>query len=283
MPLESARDRLRRADEQERPICQETPSIAVSSAFIQRRQNRHVNRISSGGSLMPGQSIEVRSLLYSYRRQVTRRPALDGVDLAVPAGEFLAIMGPSGSGKSTLIRLIAGLQAPDRGSIRVGETEISAAAPDAAAVFRRRHIGLVFQFFDLIPDFTLRQNVALQLLMDGKRMPEIRDRVDALLDQLGLGDRMEHAIEELSGGELQRVAIARALVGDPAVVLADEPTANLEERASDEVIGLFAQACRGRGATTVVVTHNPAFQTVADRTLWMRDGRLYDSAVDAGA
>ena len=125
----------------------------------------------------------------------------------------------------------------------IGSTEISSATPDAAAAFRRRNIGLVFQFFDLIPDFTLRQNVALQLLMDGKRMPEVRERVDALLAQLGIGDRADHALEELSGGELQRVAIARALVGNPALVLADEPTANLEERTSNEVIELFADAC----------------------------------------
>jgi len=225
-----------------------------------------------------GQPIQAAGVSYTYRRQAESRPAVDGVDLAVSAGEFVCIMGPSGSGKSTLVRLIAGLQTPERGSIRIGPTGISSATPDAAAIFRRRHVGLVFQFFDLIPDFTLRQNVALQLLMDGKRMPEVRERVDSLLTQLGLGDRMEHALEELSGGELQRVAIARALVGDPAIVLADEPTANLEERTANEVIGLFADACHTRGVTSIVVTHNPEFQSVADRTLWMRDGRLYDHA-----
>jgi len=221
-----------------------------------------------------GQAIFATGISYTYKHQVASRPAVDSVDLDIAAGEFVSIMGPSGSGKSTLIRLIAGLQTPDRGSIRIGSTEISSATEDAAAVFRRRNIGLVFQFFDLIPDFTLRQNVALQLLMDGKRMPEVRDKVDAMLAQLGIRDRADHSLEELSGGELQRVAIARALVGNPGVVLADEPTANLEERTSDEVIELFAAACRTRGVTTVVVTHNPAFKRVADRTLWMRDGRL---------
>jgi putative ABC transport system ATP-binding protein len=225
-----------------------------------------------------GEAIRLNEVSYSYRRLAGARPAIDGVDLGVQAGEFVCIMGPSGSGKSTLVRLIAGLQAPGGGSIKIGATEISSMALDEAAIFRRRHIGLVFQFFDLIPDFTLRQNVALQLLMDGKRMPEVRGRVDALLEQLGLADRMEHALEELSGGELQRVAIARALVGNPSVVLADEPTANLEERTSDEVIGMFADACRNRGVTTIVVTHNPAFQRMADRSLWMRDGRLYCNA-----
>jgi len=223
-----------------------------------------------------GQAIFATGISYTYKHQVESRPAVDSVDLEIAAGEFVSIMGPSGSGKSTLIRLIAGLQTPDRGSIRIGSTEISSATEDAAAVFRRRNIGLVFQFFDLIPDFTLRQNVALQLLMDGKRMPEVRERVDGLLNQLGLGDRLDHALEELSGGELQRVAIARALVGNPAVVLADEPTANLEERTSDEVIALLAETCRRHGATVVAVTHNPAFEQVADRTLWMRDGQLND-------
>jgi len=223
-----------------------------------------------------GQAIDANRISYTYKNRVETGPAVDAVDLAISEGEFVSIMGPSGSGKSTLIRLLAGLQTPDRGTIRIGSTEISSAEPDAAAVFRRRNIGLVFQFFDLIPDFTLRQNVALQLLMDGKRMTEVRDRVDALLATLGLGDRMDHDLDELSGGELQRVAIARALVGDPAVVLADEPTANLEERTSDEVISLFAEACRSRGVTVVAVTHNPAFQRVADRTLWMSDGQLYD-------
>ena len=223
-----------------------------------------------------GQPIRAAGISYTYRRQAETRPAVDEVDLSISAGEFICIMGPSGSGKSTLVRLIAGLQTPDRGTVTIGSTEISSATADAAAAFRRRNIGLVFQFFDLIPDFTLRQNVALQMLMDGKRMPEVRDRVDTLLAQLGIGDRADHALEELSGGELQRVAIARALVGDPSLVLADEPTANLEERASNEVIELFADACHTRGVTSVVVTHNPEFQRVADRTLWMRDGRLYE-------
>lgn len=223
-----------------------------------------------------GQAIFANGISYTYQNQVASRPAVDAVDLEIGAGEFVSIMGPSGSGKSTLIRLIAGLQTPDRGSVRIGSTEISSITEDAAAVFRRRNIGLVFQFFDLIPDFTLRQNVALQMLMDGKRMPEVRHRVDTLLEQLGLSSRITHDLDELSGGELQRVAIARALIADPAVVLADEPTANLEERASDEIIGLFADACRSRGVTTVVVTHNPAFQRVADRRLLMRDGQLHN-------
>ena len=230
-----------------------------------------------------GQPIRAAGVSYTYRRQAETRPAVDGVDLSISAGEFICIMGPSGSGKSTLVRLIAGLQTPERGTVTIGSTEISSATPDAAAAFRRRNIGLVFQFFDLIPDFTLRQNVALQLLMDGKRMPEVRERVDALLVQLGIGDRADHALEELSGGELQRVAIARALVGNPALVLADEPTANLEERTSNEVIELFADACHTRGVTSVVVTHNPEFQRVADRTLWMRDGRLYERPEGGGA
>ena len=222
------------------------------------------------------EEVDLNAVSYAYRSQMETLPAVDEVDLAVRGGELVCIMGPSGSGKSTLVRLIAGLQVPNRGTVRIGSTQISSLTPSAAAVFRRRHIGLVFQFFDLIPDFTLRQNVALQLLMDGKRMPEVRERVDAMLEQLGLSVRMEHALEELSGGELQRVAIARALVGNPSLVLADEPTANLEERTSDEVIGMFTEACRQRGVTTLVVTHNPAFQRVADRTLWMRDGRLFD-------
>lgn len=230
-----------------------------------------------------GRPIVARGVTYTYEHQSRARPAVDDVDLELSAGEFVCIMGPSGSGKSTLVRLIAGLQIPDSGTIAIGDTKISFATADGAALFRRRQIGLVFQFFDLIPDFTLRQNVALQLLMDGKRMPEVIDRVDSLLKRLGLGERLEHGLDQLSGGELQRVAIARALVADPAIVLADEPTANLEERTSDEVIELLAGVCHERGVTTLVVTHNPAFMRVADRTLWMSDGRLYEDPEAAGS
>src|SRR5262245_48662169 len=144
-----------------------------------------------------GQAIFADRISYTYQSQVQSRPAVDAVDLAIREGEFVSIMGPSGSGKSTLVRLIGGLQRPDRGSVRIGSTEISSATEDAAAVFRRRNIGLVFQFFDLIPDFTLRQNVALQLLMDGKRMPEVRQRVDSLLGLLGLTDRMDYELDAL--------------------------------------------------------------------------------------
>jgi putative ABC transport system ATP-binding protein len=200
--------------------------------------------------------------------------ALDGLDLKVPSGQFLMVHGASGSGKTSLLHLIAGLEKPTGGEIWIGDTEITALPANDADRFRLENIGVVFQFFNLIPSLTVEQNVALPLLLAGIRLPKLRPRIDELLDALEMGHRREHSPSELSGGQLQRVAIARALIVEPRVILADEPSGNLDNKASHSIFQLLREQALLRGVTTIVMTHDLVVTSYADRVVELLDGKL---------
>ena len=215
-----------------------------------------------------------RGLCKQYRMGEVTVDALQGVDLTVQAGEFVAIMGPSGSGKSTLLHLAGGLDSPSDGEITMDGRRLAHLSDDEVTVLRRRHVGLVFQFFNLLPTLTAAENVALPLLIDGRPRAEIGPRVDALLHLVGLAGRRDHRPDQLSGGEQQRVAIARALVTRPAVVLADEPTGNLDRTSGREVLALLRRACDEEHQAIVMVTHDPLAAATAGRVILLRDGRI---------
>jgi len=203
--------------------------------------------------------------------------ALDGVDLAVDEGEALALVGPSGSGKSTLLHLAGGLDRPDAGTVRLGGRDLAALSVGERARLRRREIGFIFQFFHLVPGLSVAENVELPLLLDGRRDKD--GRVLALLDRVGLGHRASHPPGQLSGGEMQRTAIARALVAEPALVLADEPTGNLDSAAGAAILDLLGEVVDDAGAALVLVTHDEGAAARTDRTLRVRDGRVSADAL----
>ena len=196
--------------------------------------------------------------------------ALKGVSLGIAEGELTAVMGPSGSGKSTLMHILAGLDRPTSGTVDIGGTEITKMNDADLTKLRRRHIGFVFQFFNLLPMLTAEENVVLPLSIAGTK-PD-REWLDRLLDDVGLADRRSHRPAELSGGQQQRVAIARALVSRPTVLFADEPTGNLDSVTSGEILELLRASVKARGQTTVMVTHDPRAATIADRIFFLADG-----------
>ena len=204
--------------------------------------------------------------------QVVR--ALDGVDLDVTAGEFLAIMGPSGSGKSTLLYLIGGLDRPTGGELRVNNREITHLDENDLASYRGREVGFIFQAFHLVPTMTALQNVEFPMIFSGVTPQQRHTRALTLLDRVGLGDRMAHKPVELSGGQQQRVAIARALANNPRLVLADEPTGNLDTQTGREVLSLLVTLNREEGRTIVIVTHDPSITQFATRTIHLLDGKI---------
>ena len=212
---------------------------------------------------------EARKEYVQGRRRVT---ALDGVSLSIEAGEFVAVTGPSGSGKSTLLHLAAALDVPSSGSVTIEGRETATLSEEERTLLRRTRIGLVFQFFNLIPTLTVLENTSLPAVLSGGKLGDARPAAERLLERVGLRERLTHLPEELSGGEMQRVAIARALINDPALLLADEPTGNLDSANGREILELLA-AERGT-RTVVVVTHDPAVVAVADRAIRLRDGRL---------
>jgi putative ABC transport system ATP-binding protein len=218
--------------------------------------------------------LEARSLQKRYRMGEIPVQALRGVDLAVAPGEFVAIMGPSGSGKSTLLHLLGGLEEASEGMVALAGRPLSDMGERDLTLLRRRKIGFVFQFFNLLPTMTAEENVALPLLLDGVPARECAARASEALAWVGLVDRARHAPDSLSGGEQQRVALARALVTRPEVVLADEPTGNLDSAAGDRVFVLLRRACDEAGQTVVVVTHDPAAAARADRVVFLHDGRV---------
>lgn len=230
----------------------------------------------------PGPSIRTAGLEMVYARGSHEIRALDGIDLFVPSGQFVVVRGRSGSGKSTLMHVIAGLRKATAGQVFVGDTDIQSLAGGDADRFRRRNVGLIFQFFNLIPSLSVEMNIALPFLLDGYKLASLRRQIDELIGLLGMSHRRAHAPHELSGGEMQRVAIARALIIKPALILADEPTGNLDSRASDEIFSLLRDLSRERGVTTLVMTHEVEATRYADRVLEMSDGRVVaDSAAPA--
>jgi putative ABC transport system ATP-binding protein len=200
--------------------------------------------------------------------------ALRGVTLDVPAGQFTAIMGPSGSGKSTLMHLLAGLDRPTEGTVEIGGQDVGALSDAHLTKLRRKHVGFVFQAFNLLPVLTAEENVTLPLSIAGRK-PD-REQLERLLTRMGLAERRRHRPSELSGGQQQRVAIARALITRPTVMLADEPTGNLDSAAGAEVLALLREAVDIDGQTTVMVTHDPRAAAHADRVLFLADGRIVD-------
>jgi putative ABC transport system ATP-binding protein len=217
--------------------------------------------------------IELQEVHKAYRGRGGEVRAVAGVSLTVAPGEFVAVAGPSGSGKSTLLHLIGGLDVPTAGRVVVDGTALATLSDDALTVFRRRKVGFVFQAFNLLPTHSVEENVALPLELDGRPAREVRARVEQALDRVGLAPRRRHRPDELSGGEMQRTAIARALVVEPVVLLADEPTGNLDSETGTQVLDALDDV-NARGCTVVLVTHDAAAANRAHRTLRLRDGRL---------
>lgn len=219
--------------------------------------------------------IHVRELRKSFRTGGEELHILKGVNLAVRRGEFLAIMGPSGVGKSTLLHILGGLDRPTGGEVCYNSVDISRLAEGELADFRNRTVGFVFQFHHLLPEFTALENAMMPALIGRRSVGEARETARALLHRVGLSDRLHHRPGELSGGEQQRVAIARALMASPEVLLADEPTGNLDSKTGEAVFELLRELNRERSLTVILVTHNERLAQRADRILRMADGRLF--------
>jgi putative ABC transport system ATP-binding protein len=230
--------------------------------------------IAAGYSGRDGLPIRLETLEMNYGDGETRVHALRKLSLAIPGGQFVVVRGRSGCGKTTLFHLIAGMKKPTAGRVFLADTEMSRLDEAESARYRRRNIGLVYQFFNLVPILDVVENIALPLLLDGKRLTDTLTRVEALMHRLGIFERASHPVNKLSGGEMQRVAIARALVGDPGLVLADEPTGNLDDRNADEVLNLLTELCRERGITIVMMTHDASATERADRVITLRDGEI---------
>ena len=231
----------------------------------------HVEKRSNGRA----SAVRLRDVFVTYGSGGTAVETIRGVSLDIPVGDFLAIEGPSGSGKSTLLRVMAGLWPPTSGEVLIDGTPLTERSDSELAILRRRRIGFVHQLFNLLPDLTVSQNVALPLLLDGKREKEVRARVRRALDQFGIAEKGEQRPEELSGGEMLRVALARALVIEPLLILADEPTGSLDRNTSQRVIELLRELHSSGGVTLVIVTHDAEIAAGADHRIRLVDGRIY--------
>ena len=226
--------------------------------------------------------LRIRQLSRSFREGSRVHRVLDGLDAEVRSGEHLAIVGRSGSGKSTLLNLISGIDRADAGAVEFDGVVVTALGEPARTLFRRAHVGFVYQFFNLIPTLDVAENVRLVLELNGVRGAAARDRSLAALAGVGLAGRAHSAVDQLSGGEQQRVAIARALVHEPQLLLADEPTGNLDEETAREMLPVLLSLTRARGATLVIVTHDEALAATADRVLELREGRLQERRAPPG-
>lgn len=216
--------------------------------------------------------LEVKNLCKTYGKGDTMVKALDDVSFSVEKGEFIAIIGPSGSGKSTLLHILGGVDVPTSGSVIIDKTDISQLNETALAIFRRRQIGLVYQFYNLIPILTVQENLTLPLLLDGRKPnPKI---VNSLVSQLGLDQRLNHLPNQLSGGQQQRVSIGRALINNPALLLADEPTGNLDSENSREIISLLRRFNKEYNQTVIIITHDERIALAADRVIAIEDGKI---------
>jgi putative ABC transport system ATP-binding protein len=223
-------------------------------------------------------ALELVNVVKHYAGSGEQVRAIDGVSLRVEPGELVAVTGPSGSGKSTLLLLIGGLLSPDSGTIRFDERDLSQLGEAGRSAYLQQDVGFVYQSFPLLPRVKVVENAAVKLLLGGVGMREAQARVIPWLERVGLGDRLSHTPEQLSGGERQRVAIARALAGEPKLVLADEPTGNLDSSRSREIVDLLRAVAHERGAMVVLVTHDRDAAAAADRTCTLRDGRLERAA-----
>jgi putative ABC transport system ATP-binding protein len=218
--------------------------------------------------------VELKDLSKSYRRGNQILPVLQGITLSIEDGDFLALMGPSGSGKSTLLNLIAGLDHADEGSIRVAGVDITTLSQSELAAWRARNVGFIFQFYNLIPVLTAFENVELPLLLTGLSKSERHRHVSTVLELVKLGDRVDHYPGQLSGGQQQRVAIARALVTDPTILVADEPTGDLDRTSAEEVLSLMERLNRDLGKTVIMVTHDPRAARKAHSLKYLEKGVL---------
>jgi putative ABC transport system ATP-binding protein len=217
-----------------------------------------------------GAVVTARGVTRVYGEGDTAVQALRGVDLDVERGKLTGVMGPSGSGKSTLMHILAGLDKPTEGEVTIDDTSIAELSDTELTKLRRKHIGFVFQFFNLLPMLTAEENIVLPLELGGAKLD--KDWVDSVIERVGLADRRTHRPAELSGGQQQRVAIARALISKPTVVFADEPTGNLDSTTSQEILDLLRESVETLGQTFVVVSHDPKATAIADRTLFLADG-----------
>jgi len=222
--------------------------------------------------------VELRNVTKRYREGERERVLFTHLNGTIRQGEFVALVGRSGSGKSTLLNLVSGIDLPDGGEVIIAGTALTGQSEEARTLFRRRHIGFVFQFFNLIPTLSVEENLLLPLELNGRLDKEQRQRVSGLLEQIGLADRAASFPDRLSGGEQQRVAIARALVHRPQLLLADEPTGNLDAETSQQVMDMLARLVRQAGMTVVMVTHSQEVASRADRILGIRDGTLFEQA-----
>ena len=226
--------------------------------------------------------IRCRDVCKIFQQGENEITALAGVSLEIPAGSFAAVMGQSGSGKSTLLHLIGGLERPTSGELLVDGRLIGQMADDQVTLFRRTQIGFVFQFFNLLPTLTAMENVAMPFVLDGRAKSEADERAAVLLTKVGLDKRKDHLPEELSGGEIQRVAIARALSFSPPILLADEPTGNLDSKNGTAILDLLRQINQEDGCTIVIVTHSEEAASYANRKIYLRDGRVEGRAEEVG-
>ncbi len=223
--------------------------------------------------------IEVKDLSKVYGQDSAAVTALKGVNLSINKGQFVAVMGPSGCGKSTLLHLIGGLDRPNTGSVSIDGKDISKMDDTKLTEMRRRQMGFIFQFYNLIPVLSAEENAALPLILDGMKPEQARAKAREWLDRNQMGDRLTHRPDQLSGGQQQRVAISRALVADPIIILADEPTGNLDSRASDEIAGVLRNIVTMWGHTVLMVTHDPRIAAYADRIIFLKDGQIVDDTL----
>jgi putative ABC transport system ATP-binding protein len=228
--------------------------------------------ITNTEATMPVLQAEAITKQYQMGEVIVK--ALDCVDFTVEKGEFVAVMGPSGSGKSTLLHLLGGLDDPTSGEVILANQPLSKLSDREVTIVRRRKVGFIFQFYNLMPTLTAAENIGLPLLIDGRRVQQHGDKIQELLDIVGLGDRATHKPDQMSGGQQQRVAIARAFVNDPEIVLADEPTGNLDSKSGTAVLQLLRRFCDQRQQTIVMVTHDPRAASFANRVVFLKDGRI---------